>query len=75
MFGLFRCVDYLQIRTAAGIVLTENCGNDIGELNGYTVTESKIASEGGQLTTNYCHVASYIILVNLNLDCLHLQFS
>ena len=37
-FCLFRCMDYLQIRNAAGIVLTEKCGNDSGELN---VAESK----------------------------------
>ena len=38
-------MDYLQIRNAAGIILTEKCGNDIGELNGYTVTESKITTQ------------------------------
>ena len=31
-------MDYLQIRNAAGTVLTEKCGNDTGELN---VEESK----------------------------------
>ena len=53
-FCLFRCVDYLQIRNAAHTEITENCGEDIGELNNYTVTESKTIHSR---TSDYCQIA------------------
>ena len=54
---VFRCMDYLQIQNAANTVLIEKCGNDIGKLKNYTVSESKLITQE-TLTTLTCQAAS-----------------